>query len=99
MSFMIVEDRYYGTTEASKLLGYTTPDYLLRLIRNGVVRAERVGGRWRIEGRDLALRLNHVERKRSSTSFRERTEENRAAARSAFEPMPGTPGYREEARA
>jgi excisionase family DNA binding protein len=99
MSFVVIEDRTYSTTEASRILGLTTPDYLLRLIRSGAIRAERVAGRWRIEGRDLALRLSRVEKKRSSVSFRDRSEENRAVSRSAFEPRPGTPGYREQVSA
>lgn len=98
MSF-VIEDRTYSTTEASRILGLTTPDYLLRLIRSGAIRAERVGGRWRIEGRDLALRLARTEKKRSSVNYRDRSEENRAASRSAFEPRPGTPGFREKVSA
>ena len=79
MSYM--EESTLSVVEASRMLGYTTPDYLLRLIRNGVVRAEKVGGRWRIEKREIELRIARVEKKRSSASFRE---EDRAARRSAI---------------
>jgi excisionase family DNA binding protein len=98
MSYMI-EEPTLSVVEASRMLGYTTPDYLLRLIRNGVVRAEKVGGRWRVEKREVELRMARVEKKRSSASFRDRSEENRAASRSAFEPRPGTPGFREKVSA
>lgn len=77
MSYMI-EEPTLSMVEASRMLGYTTPDYLARLIRNGVVRAEKVGGRWRIEKREIELRIARVEKKRSSASFRE---EDRAARR------------------
>jgi excisionase family DNA binding protein len=79
MSYM--EEPTLSVVEASRMLGYTTPDYLLRLIRNGVVRAEKVGGRWRVEKREVELRIARVEKKRSSASFRE---EARAARRSAL---------------
>jgi excisionase family DNA binding protein len=89
MSF-VLEEPTLSTTEASRMLGYTTPDYLLRLIRNGVVRAERVGGRWQIERREIELRLARVEKKRSSASFREQdSAARRSEIRERFTPLVG----------
>jgi excisionase family DNA binding protein len=86
----VIEDRTYSTTEASRVLGLTTPDYLLRLIRSGAIRAERVGGRWQIEGRELELRIARTAGKRSSKNFRQQSEARqarRAATRAKFAPM------------
>ena len=89
MSF-VLEEPTLSTTEAARELGLTSPDYLLRLIRCGVIRAERVGRAYRIERREIELRKARTAGKRSSKNFQQRAEERQArrtATRAKFAPM------------
>jgi len=55
-----------STAEATRELGFASSNYLLRLIASGMVRAEKVGGKWRVDAGSVAAYKTRTAHKRSA---------------------------------
>ena len=84
-----MESDYLTPDEAARELSLQTAATVYRRIRAGGLRAELVGGRYRIPRSEVERLKRQVAHKRSSPSFVQRDRESRRAAiRERFAPLP-----------
>ena len=66
-------------TEAQAALNVSSPDFIYRLLRAGVLNGEKIGRVWVVDDESVAARRRAVEAKRSSKSNRAAVLERRKA--------------------
>jgi len=84
-----MESDFLTPDEAARELSLQTAATVYRRLRAGTLRAELVGGRYRIPRSEVERLKRQVASKRSSPSFRPSSAERRAAIRERFAPVAG----------